>query len=263
MVMKNTILSQNDLSLLEEAILRFGKIVSFDNLSEVLSENYSREEIKKRVSLLCKRDWLVRIKKGLYIVITDISTLGFSDVSELVISQALNKDSYISFENALQHYSMFDQMLSSIEAVTYKRARDYKVQDKGYRFSHIKKDLYFGFIKVVIQGKEVQIAEKEKALLDMLYFRSTSYNVDLVLEKLRDYKQDIDFEKLKKYARLFGLSIIREVGFLLDLLKVDTEDLHQVDKKRAGYSKMSASSSEFNARWRLYYDSHIRKFSNT
>lgn len=253
----NTILSGKDLSLLEEAILRFGRIVSFNDLAGIFSARYGEGEVKKRISLLSKRGWLVRIKRGLYVVITDISTLGFSDLSELTISQTLNKNSYISFENALQYYSMFDQMLSSIEAVTDKRARNYKVQSKEYRFSHIKKTLYFGFVTIIVEGKEVIMAEKEKALLDMLYFRSSTYNVDLVLEKLREYKEKIDFEKLKNYAGLFGLNIIRQIGFLLDLLKVDTNDLYELQKKRGGYSKVSANASEFNARWRLYYDSHI------
>ncbi|MDO8619499.1 MAG: hypothetical protein Q7R49_06205 [Candidatus Daviesbacteria bacterium] len=254
---KSTILSQNDLALLEEAILRFGRIVSFDNLASIFSTSYGEGESKQRISLLSKRGWLVRIKRGLYIVITDIATLGFSDISELIISQTLNKDSYISFENALQYYSMFDQMLSSVEAVTDKRARNYQVQDKSYRFSHIKKTLYFGFTTVTIEGREVKMAEKEKALLDMLYFRGSSYTVDLVLEKLSDYKEDIDFEKLKNYAKKFGLSMIREIGFLLDLIKVDTKDLYLSGKIKEGYSKMSVSSSEFNARWRLYYDRQI------
>ncbi len=253
----NTILSQKDLSLLEEAILRFGRIVTFNDLAGIFSASYGEGEVKKRISLLSKRGWLVRIKRGLYIVITDISTLGFSDLSELIVSQTINKDSYVSFENALQYYQMFDQMLSTIEAITDKRARSYKVQSKEYRFSHIKKTLYFGFVAVIVEGKEVRMAEKEKALLDMLYFRSSTYTVDLVLEKLRAYKDAIDFEKLKNYTKLFGLNIIREVGFLLDLLEVDTKDLYELAKKRKGYSKMNANSAEFNAKWRLYYDNHI------
>lgn len=255
---KNTILSQNDLSLLEEAILRFGRIASFDDLAGIFSASYGKGEVKNRISLLSKRGWLVRIKRGLYIIITDISTLGFLDISNLSISQTLNKDSYISFENALAHYGMFDQMLSGVEAVTYKRGRNYLVQESKYKFSHIKKNLYFGFASVIIEGREVKMAQKEKALLDMLYFRSSSLNVDQVLEKLREYKENIDFKKLKTYAKVFGLKFVREIGFLLDLLKVDTSDLYKGGRIRKGYSKMSASSSDFNAKWRLYYDSHIK-----
>lgn len=254
MDIKNTLLSKNDLSLLEEAILRFGRVVLYDELASVFSKKYSEGEIKRRISLLSKKGWLVRIKRGLYIVITDIGTLGFLDISEFIVSEALNKDSYISFENALQHYKMFDQMLLSIEAVTFERARNYQVRNKTYQFSHIKKELYFGFSEIVIQGRKAKMAEKEKALLDMLYFRSSSYIVDLVLEKLRNYGQEIDFKKLKEYTKLYGLSMVRKIGFLLDLIGIDTQDLYKLEKGQKGYTKMTKNSSEFNAKWRLYYD---------
>src|SRR5579864_9453831 len=96
---KNTILSQNDLTLLEDIIVKYGKIVSFTQLKEAFGSKYSLAEIRNKVSLLSQKGWLLRLRRGVYVVITNISTLGFNDVSEYIISQALNKDSYISFEN--------------------------------------------------------------------------------------------------------------------------------------------------------------------
>ncbi len=105
----------------------------------------------------------------------------------------------------------------------------------------------------------MQIAEKEKALLDMLYFRSTANSVNLVFEKLREHQDQIDFEKLKRYARKFGLSMVREIGFLLDSLGVQTLNLENVAKGERGYSKMTKDSQIFNAKWRLYYDHNITR----
>lgn len=259
MVTINTILSQKDLFLLEDTVVQIGRIVTADNLKAVFSKQYQGGEINNKISQLSKQGWLVRLKRGLYVVITDISSLGFLDLSGLVISQVLNKDSYVSFENALQHYSMFDQLLSSVEAVTYKRARKYKIQNKEYRFSHIKKELYFGFTGEVVEGKVVQIAEKEKALLDMLHFRSSANTVNLVFEKLREHQDQIDFENLKQYAKKFGVSMVREAGFLLDQLGIQTQDLRRVAKLEEGYSKMTSNSDVFNAKWRLYYDHNLTR----
>lgn len=258
MEIRNTILSQNDLKLLEDTIVKYGKIVTFLQLKEVLGSNYSLEEVRNKISLLSKRGWLVRLKRGLYTVITDISTLGFSDVSEYIVSQVLNKDSYISFENALQYYSMFDQMLLSIDAVTDKRARTYKIKNMHYRFSHIKKELYFGFTKTQVNGKTVNMAEREKALLDMLYFRSNTATASIVLEKIREYQHDIDLKKFKDYAKRYSLRVVREIGFLLDRLNIETDDLYQsVNVKENNYSKMTTNADAFDAKWRLYYDSNL------
>jgi len=254
----NTVLSQKDLFLLEDVIVKSGRITTSGSLKEVFSKQYQGGEINNKISQLAKQGWLVRLKRGLYIIISDISSLGFSDISELVISQVLNKDSYISFENALQYYSMFDQMLSSVEGVTNERARRYQVQNKEYRFSRIKKELYFGFTAEAVEGRTVQIAEREKALLDILYFRSTANSINLVFEKLREYQDQIDFEKLKKYAKKFGLSMVRETGFLLDQMGVQTVDLEDVGVEK-GYSRMTKDSRIFNAKWRLYYDHNITR----
>ncbi len=258
MDIRNTILSQNELSLLEDTIIKYGKIVSFGQLKEAIGSKYSLEEVRNKISLLSKKGWLIRLKRGLYVVITDISTLGFNDVSEYIISQALNKDSYISFENALQYYSMFDQMLISVDAITDKRARKYQIKNMQYRFSHIKKELYFGFTQVQVNGKTVNMAEREKALLDMLYFRSYTLNASVVLEKIGEYQHNIDFKKLKEYAKRYSLRIVREIGFLLDRLNIETEDLYQsTNVKENSYSKMAANADTFDAKWRLYYDSNL------
>jgi predicted transcriptional regulator of viral defense system len=256
----NTLLSRKDLRFLEEVIVAHGRIVSFKQLKEVAGTTYSIEELRNRIALLSKKGWLLRLKKGLYVIITDISSLGFSDVSEYIIAQALNKESYISFENALQYHSMFDQMLTTVSSVTHTRARTYTVEkDKTYRFFHIRNELYFGFSEERVSGQIVRIAEREKALLDMLYFQSTSsLTASVVLEKLQEHRHDIDFHRLKQYAQRYSLTVVREIGFLLDQLQVETDDLYTVvHTKGSSYSKMSKDADTFNAKWRLYYDARL------
>lgn len=259
MVTKNTILSKKDSFLLENVIVRYGRIVSFDQLKKVFNETYSPGESKNRISLLSKLGWLARFKKGLYAVVTDIGSLATNDISAYTISKALNKDSYVSFENALQYHGMFDQMLSAVGAVTFKRARSYTIKDKKIKFFKIKKELYFGFTQERSDIGLVSIARKEKALLDILYFRSTRYYAGLVWEALKEYHRSIDFGLLKRYAGKFNLDVIRQAGFFLDRLKIDTDDLLTMVKGKTSYSKMTRDSGSFNAKWRLYFDDSVIK----
>lgn len=255
--MKNTILSKKDAHLLEETIMRFGRIVTFEQIKEIFREEYSIAEVKNRLSLLAKMGWLVRLKKGLYAVITDLSSLSTNDISGYTICNALNKDSYISFENALQFHGMFDQMLSSVAAITFLRARTYEIKDTQIRFFKIKKDLYFGFNQERSDIGLVNIAHKEKALLDILYFRSDVYHASLVWEKLTNYKHEFDFVLLKKYAIKYSLDVIRQIGFFLDRMSIDASDLHACVKGKTSYSKMTKTSKDFDAKWRLYFDHSI------
>lgn len=257
MVTKNIILSKKDANLLEDTIVRYGRIVSFDQIKEVFKKAYSTAKLKNRISLLAQLGWLIRFKKGLYAVVTDIGSLSASDISVYTICQALNKDSYVSFESALQHHGMFDQMLSTVGAVTFKRARTYKIKDTQIKFFKIKKELYFGFSQERSDIGLVNIAKKEKALLDILYFRSNQYYASLVWEKLKSYKNMLDFDLLKQYAAKFNLDVIRQIGFFLDQLRIETRDLLKTISGKTSYSRMTKKSKNFNAKWRLYFDHSI------
>ena len=244
---------------MEEALLSFGRVVTFDQLWSLLRNSCTREYAKRRVALLVKKGWLVRVKKGQYVVITDISTLGTNDLSEYVIAQSFYADAYISFENALQYHGFFDQSLSTVRSVTTNYARSHTVQQTEYLFSRIKEDLDFGFTEEVISNSyRVKMAEAEKALLDMLYFKTSAYTVSIVLEKMREYQHRLDFAKLQRYATRFGIGMSRMVGFLLDQVNTDTTIVQQyASADKTGYTKLTNQSETFNAKWRLYYDNRL------
>jgi len=127
-----------------------------------------------------------------------------------------------------------------------------------YSFLKIKNDLYFGYTEEAVTNQKVKIAEKEKAILDMLYFRSSDYVITLVLEKLKEYKEQFDFKKLKNYAAKYSLSMIRKVGFLLDQIGIDTADLLILsESNKKSHNKLTRTSDLYSTKWRLYYDSSL------
>lgn len=254
---KDTILSQNDLDLLEAVVLRYGKVVTLAQVQAVAGDNATRGAVRQRVAQMSKAGWLVRLRRGLYLVVTDISTLGFADVSDLVIARALNEHSYVSFERALQHHGLFDQLLARVDSVTTSKTKRYTVLETTYTFSQIKPELYFGFGQETVGSQTVNVAEREKAILDILYFRSSAYAVSIVLEKLQTYPEEFDFEKLKAYTMRYSLGMVRKVGFLLDYLGIDTDDLMTAEIKKSSYNKLTQDADQFNAKWRLYYDPHL------
>jgi len=256
MAQKNTILSKTDSRLLEEVVLAHGQMANTSQLHKVFAQAYSRRsDRKKRISFLTKAGWLVRIKRGFYLVVTDLSSLTAGNVSNFVISNALNSKSYVSFANALNWYGMFDQLTKSVDAVTSARARNYRFQDTEFRFYRVKEKLFFGFAKKRANGKIVNIAEKEKIILDYLSIKRNAATISLVFEKLTEHKATFDFSKMIEYAKAYNLTIQRNLGFLLDAVGVSTDALHEITRKNmTGFSKMHGNAKTFNAKWRLYYD---------
>jgi predicted transcriptional regulator of viral defense system len=256
MVLKNTILSSTDNRILESVVLAYGQVASTGQIAKAFEEVYShRSDRIRRISFLSKAGWLVRVKKGLYVVVTDLSSLAVGDVSKFFISNALNSKSYISFANALNWHGMFDQLTKSVDAVTSGRARSYQFQNMEFRFFKVKGTLFFGYSKERADGRVVNMAEKEKVILDYLSLRRNAATLSLVFEKLKEHKDAFDFSKMTDYAKTHSLTIQRNLGFLLDAVGVSTDSLYEiVRKKKTGFSKMHANAKTFNAKWRLYYD---------
>ncbi len=255
--MKNTILSQKDAKIIEKIILRFGRIVSIASLMTVFKKDYSEASAHNRIQSLYKSGWFLRIKRGLYLIIENLTSRSTNDMSLLLITQALNKNSYISLHSALNYYQMFDQYATSVVAVNYKISKKYKFENNEINFVKILKKYYFGFEQARINGKLLQIATKEKALIDYLYLDKSFYSASLVFEKIKDYQNEIDFVKLEDLALNYGVFMQRKVGFLLDQINIKTDKLLESVKEQKGSSKFTKESNIFNAKWRIYYDDRI------
>jgi predicted transcriptional regulator of viral defense system len=250
--MDNTILSRKDLSFLELIIARHGYLVSVSELKKLFND-LSDADLHQRIKMLVKRGWLIRIKQGYYSV-ANLESHNFSNISPLVVSRIFVPVSYISFEYALHYDGFFDQMPNMVTAVTSQKSKRYFFQGTTYYFVKAKPNMMTGYREISVDGKEVWIADLEKALLDFLYFRKDAYTIDLVLEKIKETRDVISTGKLTEYAALYSVSTQRRLGYLMDICHLDSDSLHKQVLKAAGYAKLTKDSKQFNAKWRIYYE---------
>jgi predicted transcriptional regulator of viral defense system len=255
--MKNTILSKKDAIIIEKIVIQFGRIVSTGNLMKVFREEYTESSAHNRIQTLFRAGWLVRIKRGLYLIIENLTSRSISDISLLTIVQSINKDSYISLGSALNYYQMFDQYSKTVVVINYRSSKLYKFERQEIRFAKVSKKYYFGFTQIRHDEKLINIATKEKALLDYLYLDKSFYAANLVFEKIKNYQHEVDFAKLQDYALRSSISIQRKIGLLLDQININSSELLESVKTHKGFSRFTKESKIFNAKWRLYYDDRI------
>lgn len=260
MATKHTILSNKDSKLIEKVIMKYGDIVDTADLVKVFKKEYSHSATHNRIHQLEKNGWFVRIKQGLYVVVSDIGSRSISNISLFRIAQALNNKSYVSLNYALNYYNMFDQYAKILTSITTTRTKKYKFQQIIFKFTKINKNYYFGFSQKRVEGKLVNMADLEKIIIDYLYLYKTSYILSLMLEKLTDYKNDFDFEKMQNYVLRYNITTQRKVGLLLDQIETSSQKLYnKVRQNNKGYSCFSKDSKKFNNKWRIYYDDRIIK----
>jgi len=259
--MKQTNLSAKQSDLLENLIVKYGQIVTSAQIYEEAANSWNYEQTKNMVTKLVKSGWLVRIKRGLY-AICDLSTKGFLTISPLVVANLLLPESYVSFELALSHHGMFDQLTKQTTSVSLKSYKSVELSGVNYSFVKTKHELFFGWQDVLIGSLGAKIAHPEKALIDIVNFRKSQFTIDLVIEKLTEHRSDLDLNRLNDYISKFSITTIKIFGLLFDFLNIDSEKLHHIVKLRKGTNWMLTGDSKFNAKWRLYYNDYFDRYQS-
>lgn len=177
-----------------------------------------RESLYVTLTRLVKGGVLAHLRKNIYTLFTDQS-----DVEHM--AEELYFPSYLSFESALAQYDILSQIPYAVTLVTTRPSKSLTIGNTKVEYSHIKKDLFFGY--VLENGK--YIAEKEKALLDQLYMVSRGKRT-LTIEEL-DLKE-VSIEKLEGYAKRFPSYVNK---FLDEIKKyVGTTPITLENKDRIG-----------------------------
>lgn len=259
--MKQTILTTKQSELLERLIVKYGQIVTSKQVYQEADGVGDDQQIKKLVTKLVRNGWLIRIKRGLY-AISDFSNRGFLALSPFLIANLLVKNSYVSFESALTYYGMFDQLTSKTISIANSRYKTVQLGSTEFSFVHVKDQFFFGWQEVIIEGEAARIATAEKAIIDIVHFHKSQYAIDEVIEILQRHQKDFDFEKLSEYVSQMSITTIKIVGFLLDLLKIDSKRLYDTSRHKSGTHWMLVGNKKFNAKWRLYYDEYFDKYQS-
>lgn len=258
--MKQTILSTQQSTLLEDLIVKYGQIVTAEQIYTQGKDAWGQQVAKNVVTRLTRNGWLIRVKRGLY-AISDLSNRGFLSLSPYVVAHLLVKDSYVSFESALAYHGMFDQLTNKTISISQVQYKAVQLQSVEYSFVKVLYKWFFGWEEVTIDNQMVRMATAEKTLIDMIQFHKSKYTVDLVVEKLSLYKGSLDLQKMTEYLGKMSLTTIKTFGFLFDLLGIDSSNLYNQVKLK-GTHLMLSGDAKFNAKWRLYYDEYFDKYQS-
>ena len=161
--------------------------------------NISENAGKSLLSTYTQKGFFIKIKNGFYIIKN-------SKISDFEIANKIYKPSYVSFETALSYHNILPEIVYSVTSATSKASRDYIILNKSFTYHRIKKELFFGYNAININGQTIWMADKEKALLDYIYF--------VILKKKSDNDRlntkDISIVKIKKYLKRYNNPLLEE-----------------------------------------------------
>ena len=168
---------------------------------EMLNDTFSDyANLYEKIKVEEKNNRLIKIKRGLYSDDTN--------ENKFLIANILYSPSYVSFETALSFYNLIPERVNVIKSATYKKNKIKKYDTKFGNFSYqdINPNAYpYGINIMDIDGKRVQIASKEKALIDLISILSPRKSIKEMKQLLFDDLRinEYEFDQLNKKVMMY------------------------------------------------------------
>lgn len=171
-------------------------IFSLRDIQNIFPEANLRT-VKNNLTNWLKKGYISRIKRDLYCPKT-------REMPDFYIANRLYHPSYISLESALSLYSIIPEVAVNITSITTRPTREFRNIYGLFIYRSLKKNAFIGYHIIRYEGYKVLIADKEKALVDFLYFKK-GMRIDFDEERLnREILKKINWKKAIGYAKLFN-----------------------------------------------------------
>ncbi|MES2430788.1 MAG: type IV toxin-antitoxin system AbiEi family antitoxin [Bacteroidota bacterium] len=227
MAIKNKTLSSQSAELLQK--LNEGSRACF-TLNE--ATNYllssSRDSVKRLLSDMTKRGLLMRIKEGVYYVIPyEQNPESFMPDWHLLAQYIVGEAKYyVGYYSAMQIHSLITQPALKEQIVVNKQIKPaiLKIKDISFQFIYHNEKHFFGRKKTWVDSfNKIECSDLEKTFIDALFKPEYAGGITEIAKALNKSKGQIDFGKMLDYAMQFdSLAVSKRLGYLLDLLKIDT-----------------------------------------
>ncbi len=210
-----------------------------------------KSSVIKLLHDLTKNKWLFRLCKGKYLIFPLEAGVEpkFTEHEFFIVSNLI-EPYYISYWSALNYYGFTEQVSKTIFVITTKRKREMNILGLKIKFVTINKNKFFGFKSILINNHQINIAEKEKVIIDCLDFPRNCGGIIEVVKAIDYGRDELDFQKLENYAKKMNKSaIINRLGYILELLNLKTNLIpgnHYVFLDPLIKNKIS-----YNSKWKI------------
>lgn len=138
-------------------------VINTDTLSAGVSDT---RPFKVQLSRWVNAKKLIQAKRGIYLLAEKHRK---TILYEPYLASLLKRPSYVSLEKALEYHGLIPEAVPVFTSLTTKRQGRFVSEAGTFVYRHIKKQLFWGYESVTVNGQTGFIASPEKALLDLFY----------------------------------------------------------------------------------------------
>jgi len=213
----------------------------------------SNASVKNVIYRLKNKNRIIEIERGKYLLAP--ARAGIEGYWSEHVFKLLNKliDSYyISCWTSLHYWGMTEQIPRTTYVITTKIKKDIYFFGEKIKFITVVPKKFFGYTKVKVDDEKINMATREKTIIDCLDHLEYCGGIVEVFKGLLTGNDQIDFYKLIKTIDKFGVdSVQRRLGFMLEKANlIKRDDCKKLKKDFKGYRWLDPSANKEI----LYYD---------
>lgn len=190
---------------------------------------------------LKKKGILISIKKGVYFFSPLESGPAGRNINEWLIPAALfpKKNYYVGYSTMYNYYGFIDQIFQQMFIINTSVYAERKIGNHHFNLIKVSSDRIYGTKTIKINNAEVIVSDKERTLVDLIYYPMPVGGLTSAFAILNDQvkSESIDLKKLIRYASSFPIiSARKRIGFNLDKSGVKESELKPLIKTIANTS---------------------------
>jgi len=215
-------------------------------------------EVARLLYRLAAKRWVQRLERGKYRLIPlEAGPEAHWAEHEYLVAAALVQPYYVGYATALNYYGYSERQPRPVWIVTTRRKRPVTIEGITYRFVTLSEHKFFGYTTIQLLDSPVQIAEREKAIVDGFDHPEYCGGVTEPAKGLWFGSDELDLDRLVEYSqRLGNRTAMRRLGFWLERLEMGHERLLQrleahEDRNYAPLDPRGPHEGVRDAHWRL------------
>ena len=173
----------------------------FDLPTVVQLSGEPRREVVNQLSRWSRAGKVVSLRRGMYALADRYRRV---PVPPAALANALCFPSYLSGHWALSFHGLIPEAVAVYTSVTTRGPINFANQYGMFRYSAIKRGIFFGYRSVTIAGSEALVATAEKALLDLFHLQHGEWDRSRMIEMRFQQTEVVDRDRLRADARRFG-----------------------------------------------------------
>ena len=220
--------------------------------------------VRQIIYQLRKKGILKPITKGVYYYSPLEAGPAGARINEFLIPPILfpKGNYYVGYSNMYNYYGFTDQIFQTFYVLNTSRQRERTICGIPFKLVKISPKRMYGLNNIKISGTEITVSNRERTLVDLIYFPDPVGGLKKAFEILQEEASSSksDIKKLTKYAVFFpAVSTRKRIGFVLDKCGISEKILAPLAKSVKNTSLVTLYGSKsrkgtIDNKWKVIID---------